>query len=194
MTRWETFYQDDPRTQYAPPSYSAMLAVDVFAAGGVHTILDVGCGAGRDTIFLAAHGFAVTGVDLAHSGLMIARRRGAHAIPLLLADARYVPLQSASFDAIYCFGLLHEFTPPDAGERSAAVISEIRRILRPGGILVLAMLAGDPDAGLPHVRLFTHAMVVETLKGFTLDECRLLDDVGCTGRANYRVWWARARQ
>jgi hypothetical protein len=58
--------------------------------------------------------------------------------------------------------------------------------------LILAVLAGQPEDGLPHVRLFTRAMFDAALCAFTVDACELLDDVGCTGRAGYRVWWARA--
>lgn len=191
LTRWETFYKEDLRVLAAPPSHAAVRAATCFAAAQAQRILDLGCGAGRDTRFLAECGFAVVGLDAARAGLALAQRASPR-LPLLLGDARQLPLAARSVDGVYCFGLLHEFTGPTADADVAAVLAETRRVLRPGGTLILAVLAGDPEAGLPHVRLFTPAMLDMALRGFHVAERELLDDIGCTGREGYRVWWARA--
>lgn len=194
LTRWEQFYHDDPRIAEAPPSRSAHLAAEVFASEGATRILEIGCGAGRDTALLASQGCSVIGVDAAATGLAIARRRVGRVVPLLRTDARRLPLRAASFDGMYCFGLLHEFTGPAADADVSRVMHEIRRVLRPGGMLVLAVLAGEPEAGLPHLRLFSADLLDAALAGFVEQERRLVDDIGCTGRAGYGVWWVRARR
>jgi ubiquinone/menaquinone biosynthesis C-methylase UbiE len=175
----------------APPTEFVRSAAAAFAAAGKRTILDVGCGAGRDAFYLADQRFDVTGVDLAESGLRIACRMAAMkptALRFVMADARDLPLPADSFDAVYCFGLLHEFTDSAADRDVEMVIAEIRRVLRPLGQLALAVLASDPAEGLPHVRLFTEKMFDDATRSLHMLHKRLCYDVGCTGRANYLVW------
>jgi SAM-dependent methyltransferase len=168
-----------------------MRAAACFAVDRAQWLLDLGCGAGRATHFLAERGFAVVSVDASLAGLALAQRV-APQLPLLLGDARQLALAACSVDGVYCFGPLHEFTGPTADADVAAILTETRRVLRPGGTLCLTVLAGEPEDGLPHVRLFTRAMLETALHPFTMVACELLNDVGCTGREGYRVWWAQA--
>lgn len=153
-------------------------------------ILDLGCGRGRDSRVLAAAGFKVIGADLAMSCLKPGARktRGKRGIPVVQADSRSLPFTVCSFDCVYCFGLLHEFLGSNAGKGVRRTMSEVSRLLRPDGLLALAVLAGDPRKGLPHVRLFTEAMLDADTKGFTCLAKRKCDDIGCTGRSGYRIW------
>lgn len=80
-------------------------------------------------------------------------------IPLLNADARKLPFPLAFFEGIYCFELLHEFTSETKKEDIYQITSGIYRILKYNGILILAVLAGNPNNVLPHVQLFTEQMV-----------------------------------
>jgi len=192
MTRWQRFYQEDPRIRTAPISASCGDAADLFQRERVSHILDLGCGTGRDTTAFASAGFDVTGVDAARSGLRIARttldERGLK-VDLTAADAPYLPFRDCSFDAVYCFGLLHEFTGEQRRDDARTVASEALRVLVPDGLLVLTVLAGDPKDGLPHVCLFTEHMLLDTLGAFSILDMRLRTDVGCTGAGNYRVWY-----
>src|SRR4030042_4125069 len=191
MNRWERFFVEDRRVESAPPTQFVRDAAAVLAVAGAHKILDLGCGVGRDTFYLADQRFDVTGVDSADSGLEIARRLAAgrtNPPRFEKADARKLPFPAASFDAVYCFGLLHEFTDATAEQDVAAVMCEIVRVLRPSGLLALAALAGDPKEGLPHVRLFTEEMFESVTSVFRLIQKRVCYDVGCTGKATYLVW------
>ena len=49
---------------------------------------------------------------------------------------------------------------------------ETQRALAPGGILVLAVLSGDPEKGLPHVGLFNEASFDATTRGISWVEKR----------------------
>ncbi|MBN1418666.1 MAG: class I SAM-dependent methyltransferase [Planctomycetes bacterium] len=95
-------------------------------------ILDHGCGYGRTCSELAAMGYRhVIGIDI--SLAMIGRGRRLH--PDL--DLRHVPVGTLpfpadSFDAVLLFAVL-TCIPADGGQED--LISEIRRVLRPGGIL-----------------------------------------------------------
>ncbi len=93
-------------------------------------VLDVGCGQGIDLIRYARGGATVTGVDLTPRHVNLAR---AHLEALELpgtvveGDAERLPFDAESFDRVSSNGVLHH--TPDI----AAALSEIRRVLRPGG-------------------------------------------------------------
>ena len=105
-------------------------------------VLDVGCGLGDNTVFLAARGADVTGVDLSEKSIAVARERVARLeLPL---QPRFVcaPLETAdlpleSFDVIWGDGFLHHvlhdldgggIAPHDLGEvERAAVRGVVRR-------------------------------------------------------------------
>jgi ubiquinone/menaquinone biosynthesis C-methylase UbiE len=109
-------------------------------------LLDVGCGTGRHLVPLAAAGMAVTGVDLSPAMLAQARARADAAgveVELVEADARALPADLGPFDAAIClcegaFCLVADDADPVAHDR--AILDAIRRVLRPGGRLVLTAL------------------------------------------------------
>ena len=74
--------------------------------------LDVGCGSGRDAVYLATHGWQVTGVDFADTGLKAARQR-AHQegveVQWVKGDvAELGELGLASgYELLYDFGCMH---------------------------------------------------------------------------------------
>ena len=98
--------------------------------------LDVGCGAGTYSAWLAAGGAEVTGLDYSLSTLAKARRRLPEAVVLCAGDATRLPFADATFDGALCFGVLQ------AVSASAGVVSEIARVLRPGATLWIDALNG----------------------------------------------------
>jgi ubiquinone/menaquinone biosynthesis C-methylase UbiE len=132
------------------------------------------------------------GVDASRNGLFAAQqsrnKQGAKA-QFVNADARYLPFKNGYFDGIYCFGLLHEFTSADKEENVGRVISEIRRVLQKHGLLILTVVAGDPEAGLPQEQLFTRQMFEQAVIGWKIVEIKDFDDIGCTNRTDYHLWY-----
>lgn len=103
------------------------------------SLLDIGTGTGRILQLLAPHiGFGL-GIDLSHAMLAVARanldRRLARNCQLRHGDMYQLPLQDASFAAVTLHQVLHFADDP------LAVLGEARRVLRPGGRLVVADLA-----------------------------------------------------
>jgi SAM-dependent methyltransferase len=197
LKRWDEWYSNDnlsrdQRILAAPPSRSAEMAAGEFLARGKRRILDLACGVGRDIFHLEKHGLSAIGVDAALNGIRAAGNTGlslktdAH---FAVADARSLPFGSRSFDGIFCFGLLHEFTGEHSQEHLEQVISEARRILSDQGILILTVLAGDPQAGLPAVQLFTRPMFEHLPAGWHLLELLQFEDIGCTNCTDYSIWY-----
>jgi ubiquinone/menaquinone biosynthesis C-methylase UbiE len=105
---------------------------ELFASlhGSHGRLLEVGCGIGVDSIQLAKCGFDVTAVDLTESALKVARQFAAArgvSVDFRLGNAEGLDFPDGTFDAVYSFGVLHH--TPDI----ARSVSEVRRVLRPGG-------------------------------------------------------------
>lgn len=110
--------------------------------GGLR-VIDLAAGTGALAAALLAHGpppAALTAVDAAPRMLERARRRLGPGVTIAVADARAVPLADGAADLVAIGYLLHLLDP---GAR-AAVLAEVRRLLRPGGIMV-AVVHGSPQ-------------------------------------------------
>jgi SAM-dependent methyltransferase len=101
-------------------------------------ILDVGCGYGRAAVALGPKsGLSVFGIDSSIKMLGRAQREGA-ALLACAAAAEFLPFADGTFDAALLIGVLSSITTPQ-GRRSA--VTETRRVLRPGGLLLLSDFA-----------------------------------------------------
>ena len=95
-------------------------------------VLDLGCGAGEFAAALAAEGAEVLGADVAEEPLR--RARAAHPglrLCLLEHEARW-QLRDAQFDAVWAGEVIEHVAD------TSAWLSELRRVLRPGGRLLLS--------------------------------------------------------
>lgn len=106
-------------------------------------ILDYGCGYGRVAEALHQHGYrAVEGIDT--SAALIARGHALYPhLALRVFDAPTLPYADATFDAVMLFAVL-TCIPDSSGQ--VALIAELTRMLRPGGILYISDLPLQRDA------------------------------------------------
>lgn len=102
------------------------------------TILDAGCGSGRDSQFFCTAGHTVTGIDLSSKLIQIAKQTAPTAT-FALMDLRKITFPEKSFDAIWaCASLLH-LKRTEVPE----VLAVFNRILKPGGVLFLLVKEGE---------------------------------------------------
>ena len=110
-----------------------------------HAILDLCCGQGRHCLELAGRGYSrVTGVDRSRYLIRLARKRAAKArLPLTFreGDARKFRLPAASMDCVTLFG--NSFGYFERAEDDLAVLKGARRVLKPGGALLLDLVEGE---------------------------------------------------
>lgn len=154
--RWE-----DPRTvagfvSGAPNPELLAFAGRFLDASASPRCLDLGCGAARNALPLAAMGFHVTGTDLSVPMLDAARGRAARegaSLPVEFIHAPMAPLpfSDAEFDLVVAHGI---WNLARSGAEFRAAISEAARVSRPGaGLFVFTFsrhtLADDamPDPG-----------------------------------------------
>jgi len=97
-------------------------------------VLDLGCGTGRHSVWLASAGATVTGVDFSEGMLEEARRKpGAEAVRFLAHDLHQpLPFASGSFDRVVSGLVLEHLHDLDA------FFAEACRVLRPGGRAVVS--------------------------------------------------------
>lgn len=99
-------------------------------------ILELGCGGGQWSVFLALRGANPVGLDnstrqLEHAKALM-RRRGV-SFPLIHASAEAVPLPDESFDIVFCDHGAMSFADP------RRTVPEAARLLRPGGLFAFNM-------------------------------------------------------
>jgi SAM-dependent methyltransferase len=157
-----------------------LAVADRLHAGSGSRILDIGCGTGQPALLIAGStGAAVTGISISKRQVAAARARdpGPARVEFRLADALDLPFNDGSFDAACMIeSLIHM---PD----HVRALAQDRRILRPGGTLVIAGLvapaqAPDSPLGASGVPLHippTLGQLTASLKGGGLEMVRAED-------------------
>lgn len=91
-------------------------------------LVDIGGGTGNYALALASEGWNPIVIDRSPEMLGRARAKGLQTVQ---GDAQHLPFEDASFDAATMISMLHHV------ENRQAALAEARRVLRPGGRLVL---------------------------------------------------------
>ncbi len=142
------------------------------------TLLDAGCGRGRNLVYFMHEGFDVYGVDQEEAAIAGTRRlAGRLGVPdperrFQTADLADLPYPDAFFDAVICSAVLHFARDESHFE---GMIREMTRVLRPGG-LFFARLAST--IGVEHAVTPLHGRWHRLPDGsdrFLVDEALLMD-------------------
>jgi ubiquinone/menaquinone biosynthesis C-methylase UbiE len=159
-------------------------------------VLEIGVGMGADHLQLARQQPRfLAGIDLTSRAIEHTRARlQPHGLvsQLQTADAEHLPFPDDAFDFVYSWGVLHH--SPD----TAAAVSEIHRVLRPGGVarvmiyhkwslagyllwMRYALLRGKPHLGLDEI--YHHHLESPGTKAYSVEQAREMfrafSDVSC---------------
>ncbi|WP_409474347.1 class I SAM-dependent methyltransferase [Streptomyces sp. HC307] len=198
---WQDTYAAHPGMYGGQPSAPAVHAASVFRAAGAQNVLELGAGHGRDALYFVREGFTVRATDFSATGLQQLRdaaraQQVAERITTAEHDVRDpLPLPDASVDAVFAHMLLCMAL---STKEIHALVDEIRRVLRPGGVFVYTVRhTGDAhySAGIAHgddiyehggfaVHFFPRELVDALAHGWTLDEVHSFEE----GDLPRRLW------
>ncbi|KPF68156.1 hypothetical protein IP84_10385 [beta proteobacterium AAP99] len=159
--RWDAFYADRARPcgffGTAPDeSLHGWLESGRIPRPGAtapRAALDLGCGNGRNAVFLAQQGFAVTGVDYSATAIRWATERAAAAgatLKLRCENVFALDLPAGGFDLIYDSGCFHHIAP----HRRACYVQLVHDALRPGGLFALTCFRPEGGSGLTDAQVY----------------------------------------
>jgi ubiquinone/menaquinone biosynthesis C-methylase UbiE len=161
-------------------------------AGRAPRVLDVGCGEGRFAAALAQHGCEVVALDVAEEPLRRARVRHPDLDLRLVGPEGPLPFAESSFDAVWA-GETIEHVADTSGW-----LSELRRVLRSGGLLLLSTPDHGPlsrfrlaldgrafderfDPRSEHLRFYTRRTLAGLLCDFGFEDVAVLGAGGLPG-------------
>jgi ubiquinone/menaquinone biosynthesis C-methylase UbiE len=124
---------------------------------GSERVLDAGSGAGHTALAFAPHAARVVGVDLSRAmlaqGERLAAERGLSNVEFRQADVESLPFEDGTFDLIVSRYSAHHWPHPQAA------LAEFRRLLRPGGCVLLDDIVAYDDFTYD-----THLQTIELLR------------------------------
>lgn len=138
---WEQRWRDaGGREPWLTADPDMVAAVPLLKERGVRRILDLGCGVGRHVRLFAGAGFETHGLDGSESGISFTRAAAGQeglTVDLRVGEMTALPYDDGFFEYVLSFNVIYH------GDRSvvAGAISEIRRVLKPGGLFQGTMLS-----------------------------------------------------
>jgi len=137
---WERIYREvgDLQLEVLPRIKKAS---QVFKERDYKKILDLGCGTGKHSIFLAQKGFLVYATDLSLTGIDITMKKAGllhiDNIQFKQHDMRSIPFPNNFFDAVICIWTIYHGTLDEIRK----TMNEIWRVLKPNGMVITDFLS-----------------------------------------------------
>lgn len=138
MKQWNKIFKEQGKYFTKIQEYMPNI-VKMFKKHGVKKVLDLGCGSGRHTVYLAKHKFDVYGFDIARKGIEITKNwlkeKGFKANLKIGSAYKRLPYKDNFFDAIISTQVIHHAKI----EKIRKLIREIERILKPKGLIFVTV-------------------------------------------------------
>jgi len=150
-------------------------------------VVDLGCGPGVHSTFLARHGMKVVGVDRSGAALVKARQLAGFydaEVDFVAGDILDVPLPDGSADVVHDSFVYHNVRP----EARARYVSEVARLVRPGGLLVMTEFSDRMSPGTGPIRLTADDMTLPWAESFSVEELRRFKNLPTEKRPDQWHW------
>ncbi|MBT1631282.1 class I SAM-dependent methyltransferase [Curtobacterium flaccumfaciens] len=141
--------------------------VDAWAAGQSGALVDAGCGPGHWTAHLAQQGHRVSGIDAAPEFVEHARRTHGASVDFRVGSLDALPLADGGVDGVLAWYSVIHHEP----SRIGGPLDEFRRVLAPGGGLLLGFFEGAAVEAFDHAVITAYRWPVASLAA-------LLDEAG----------------
>ena len=181
------------KEEYTPeePDKTVIQLTELLKNKHTKRVLDLGCGAGRHTVYLAKQGFETHGIDISETGLRKAKNRLEKEkldAALIKCDMKTLPYVAHCFDTVVSLFTIYHNTKKGVKE----TVAEIHRILRKRGTTLLNFQSkrshkhgkgtkieentfiqeDEPEKGIIH-HFVDEDEIHELLKGFKISKIQL---------------------
>ncbi|MEV0694511.1 class I SAM-dependent methyltransferase [Streptomyces sp. NPDC050388] len=152
-------------------------------------VIDLGCGAGVQSVFFAQHGYRVTGVDVSPQALKAARTlSGFYGVDVdwVEADVLETGLPAGEADLVHDSFIFHNIRP----EARSAYVAEVARLLKPGGRMAVVGFSDHMVPGSGPIRLTSDDILSAFLPHFAVDELRRFRNFPTAKKPDQWHWFA----
>ncbi|MBU4266845.1 MAG: class I SAM-dependent methyltransferase [Candidatus Altiarchaeales archaeon] len=132
MKEWDTIHKEKWSNVNEEPDPEVVKLIPILMRNGARDVLDLGSGAGRNTLYLAKNGFNVSALDISEVALERLKEKDS-SIERVHGGMNSVPLDDSSLDFVLCTRVIQHGIMQEI--RTAA--NEIKRVLRPGGLVFI---------------------------------------------------------
>ncbi len=143
VKQWDKIFKQYGKF-FTKPQEDIPKIVKLFKKKGVKRVLDLGCGSGRHTVYLAKQGFEVYGFDIAPKGIKLAKdwlkKNNLKANLKIGSIYKKLPYKNNFFDAVISVQTIHHAKIKTIRK----VIKEIERALKPKGFIFITVAASIP--------------------------------------------------
>lgn len=152
----EVYAYDRLSLKYLSILHNGFIETIINASPENGKFLEIGCGTGRISVGIAkcTENIKLVGIDLSDSMLVVAkdnasRERVNHRVQFKSADAKNLPFEDSSFDAVFCHNMLHHIEDP------LPVFKEMVRVMKAdGAFLVRDLIRRSGLSAKLHVGFF----------------------------------------